>query len=346
MTTDSGTEVERRQEPPYPMTPAAPGPEIVGQATAIEMSRAVAEVQAAIIVAQRVPRNVATAMGLMRESCTQPALADRAFFRYPRGRDANGQPVIVTGPSVHLARELARCWGNIQYNVIELRRDVGKGESEMQAFAWDVQVNVRSALTFVVPHKRDTKRGAQDLVDMRDIYENNANMGARRLRETIFSVMPTWFVQQAQDLCSHTIAHPAGDKPLGEQIADAIQRFADMQVTRDQLEQKVGRVSGEWQPFDLAMLRVIFTSLRRGEISKDDEFPPPSVTAEEIAEQARRRSPRGRATPRARASAPADATSDAPADVQPSVQAPAQEAVQQPLGGDPAARTFDPGYER
>src|SRR5262245_12533080 len=97
--------------------PAVPTPGFLGQATAIEQSRAVAEVQAAVIVAQQRPRNVNAAVNEMRAACQQPGLAERAFFRYSRG---GGQ---VSGATIHLARELARCWGNIQYGIAELRRD-------------------------------------------------------------------------------------------------------------------------------------------------------------------------------------------------------------------------------
>src|SRR5690606_11464831 len=141
----------------------------------------------------QIPRDLASAVAAMRESCSQPALAERAFFRFPRGGH------VVTGPSVHLARELARCWGNVQYGVQEMRRDDAAGTSEMQAWAWDVQTNTRSSHTFIVPHKRDKRDGPEKLVDMRDIYENNANNAARRLREAIFAVVPMWFTEQAKD---------------------------------------------------------------------------------------------------------------------------------------------------
>ncbi|NUT48090.1 MAG: hypothetical protein HOV94_12385, partial [Saccharothrix sp.] len=131
------------------MPAAAPAARFIGQGTAVEQSRAVAEVQGAIVVAQQCPRNIQAALGQMRDSCAQPYLAEKAFFRFNRG----GKP--VTGLSIHLARELARCWGNLQYGVKELRRDDAKGESEMLAFAWDVQTNPRNETTFIVPHQRD-----------------------------------------------------------------------------------------------------------------------------------------------------------------------------------------------
>lgn len=255
---------------------AAAAPARVGQGTAVEQSRAVAEVQAAIVVAQQCPRDINAAIAEMRQSCRQPYLAEKAFFRFPRA----GQ--TVSGPSVHLARELARCWGNVQYGLIELRRDDQYGESEMQAFAWDVEKNSRNSSTFIVPHKRDTKKdGPKALTDMRDIYENNANNGARRVREAIFAILPPWFVEEAKELCAQTL-RDGGGKPLNIRVADAIKAFEGIGVVADRIETKLGRPSGRWTEHDVSQLQVIFRSIQQGEVTADDEFPAPRVTAEEL----------------------------------------------------------------
>jgi len=253
----------------------APAPAHVGQATAIEQSRAAAEVAAAVHVAQQCPRDLQKALAEMRESCKQLRLAERAFFRYSRGGNT------VTGPTVHLARELARCFGNVQYGIAELARDNGKAESEMQAYAWDVERNTRAAQIFIVPHGRDTKQGVKQLTDMRDIYENNANMGARRLRAQIWAILPPWFVDEAQEICQQTLAD-GGGKPLAQRVGDAIKAFGGQGVTALQLEQKLGRESARWTEHDVAQLQVIFKSLQRGEVKREDEFPPERVTREEI----------------------------------------------------------------
>jgi hypothetical protein len=256
--------------------PRLPAPTRVGQATAVEQSRAVAEVQAAIVVAQQCPRDVQAARLAMQDSCSQTYLAEKAFYRYPRG----GQQ--VTGESIHLARELARCWGNVQYGIAELHRDDELGQSEMMAFAWDVQTNSRSSTTFIVPHKRDARGSVQQLTDMRDIYENNANMGARRVREMIFSILPPWLTEEAKELCNKTLAG-GGGKPLAQLVSDVITAFADLGVAPDQLEQKVGQSKDRWNTYDVAQLRVIWRSIRRREVTVEDEFPPPRVSVEEIA---------------------------------------------------------------
>lgn len=250
-------------------------PSRIGQATAVEQSRAVAEVQAAIVVAQQCPRNMQTVLAAMREACAQKGLAERAFYRYPRA----GQ--TVTGPSIHFARELARCFGNVQYGIAELRRDDEHGQSEVQAYAWDVQTNTRSTTVFVVPHKRDTKEGVKPLVDMRDVYENNANSGARRLREMILAILPAWFVEEAKERCAATLTD-GGGLPMATRVANSISHFAALGVTADQLEQKLGRPSARWTEFDLAALAVTHRSLQRGEVTREEEFPPPRVTVAEV----------------------------------------------------------------
>jgi hypothetical protein len=259
------------------MRPAA-APTRIGQGTAIEQSRAVAEVQAAIVVAQNCPRDINAAIAEMRQSCQQLFLAERAFFRYSRG---SGN---ITGASVHLARELARCWGNIQYGLVEMRRDDEYAQSEMQAFAWDVEKNSRNSSTFIVPHKRDQKSGPKQLTDMRDIYENNANNGARRVREAIFAILPPWFVEEAKQICTKTLAD-GGGKPLPQRIADAIRAFEGIGVVQDRIETKLGRPSGKWTEHDVAQLLVAFQSIQRGEVTADEEFPLPRVTVDEIAKQ-------------------------------------------------------------
>jgi len=249
-------------------TPAA-GPARIGQATAVEQSRAVAEVQAAVIVAQQCPRSVQLAIEAMKDACAQKELADEAFFEYNRGDGT------VQGPSVHLARELARCWGNIQYGVRELARDDEHAQSEMQAWAWDIQTNTRSSLDFIVPHKRDGKKGqpATELTQMRDIYENNANNGARRLREAIFTVLPVWFRARAEQLCQETL-EKGGDIPLAERIANAVTAFEGLRVTPAQIAAKFSRPTVEdLTAAHVAKLGVIYKSIQQGTVTVADEFP-------------------------------------------------------------------------
>lgn len=251
--------------------PAAPA----SQATHIEQSRAIAEVQAMVIVAQNIPRSEPMAISKIMESCGQKLLAERAFFKFPRG----GQ--TVSGPSIHLATELARCWGNIDYGIKELSRNDDKAESEMIAFAWDVQTNTRAETSFIVPHKRDKRGGAETLTDMRDIYENNANNGARRLREMIFRVIPPYVRYQAEDACRQTLEKGESSEPLPVRIAKMLKAFAEISVSKERIEAKIGMKAEAMTTQDLVNLRISLQSIKRQEVSAEEEFP--SVAAATLA---------------------------------------------------------------
>lgn len=265
-----------------------PLPSGATEAAGIERARAVAEVQAMVLVAQQCPRNVAAALARMEESCSQMGMAEKAFYSYSRGGGA------VSGPTVHLMKELARVFGNTTYGISELRRDDQRRESEVQAWAWDLETNTRAVQNFIVPHKRDKRGGAVELTDLRDIYEATANSGARRLREAIKSVLPVWFVERAEELCRQTLAGGKGDKPLAERIAGAIKAFEkDLGVTVDQMEQRVGRPSGKWTVHDVTQLTVTYRAIQKNEMDAEDAFPPVRVTAEELTAAPESEAPNG-----------------------------------------------------
>lgn len=264
--------------------PPAQGPDRVGQSTAVEQSRAVAEVQAAIYVARQFPRDVGRSRSSMQAACGTLALAEKAFYKFPR---AGGS---VEGSTIHLAKTLAQAWGNIQYGVSEMRRDDEYRQSEMQAWAWDVEANTRHVLTFIVPHAKFAKGKVEALLDLRDIYENNANNGARRLREAIFAVIPDYFIDEAEDLCRETLNKGDG-KPIEQRVGGAIAVFTALGVTEAQLEQKLGRKKDQWTGADIAQLLITHKSIDRREITVAEAFPQARVTGAEITSKAKRNAP-------------------------------------------------------
>lgn len=250
--------------------------QVASQATAVEQARAVAEVAAAVRVAQDNPRDTTRAIAQMEQACRQPALANRAFYSLPR---AGGR---VEGSTVHLARELARCWGNIDYGIREMRRDDDAGQSEMQAWAWDQEANVRSTRSFIVPHERMAKKQRQKLTDLGDIANNNNSVAARAVRETIFTVLPVWFREQAESIATSTL-QDGGGKTLEQQVAEVVAQYGQhFNVTVKQLEDRLQRKTGAWTPQDIGGLRVLGGELARGEKRAEEEFPAEVLTGDAI----------------------------------------------------------------
>lgn len=281
----------------------------VAGVVAIESERAVAEAQGKLVLAKRFPRDQYAAFEAMRAACLRPGLASEAFYEFKRGDGT------VRGPSIRLAEELARCWGNVEYGMRELSNDAAAHSSELLAFAWDLETNVQSSQQFTVRHKRD---GGGMLTSERDIYEIGANMGARRMRSRILAILPADFVDAAVQLCTETAKKTEG--PIGESVKKLITAFAAFGVTSAALEQKLGHALASATPDDFVTLRGIYNAINKGGAKAADYFTPPEIAAPAAAAQP--------AATTAPAAAPAQqANAATPAAAKPAATPPAQPAA-------------------
>ena len=229
----------------------------------IESSRAGAEAQGKLVIAKNFPRDEVEVYAKAMEACKRKSLAEKATYSYPRAGST------ISGPSIRLAEELARCWGNIDFGVKELSQK--EGESEMQAYCWDMETNTISSQTFVVPHVIDTTSGPKKLTKHRDIYENNANMAGRRLRARILAVLPPDLVEAAVNECKKTLAGN-NEIPLSDRIkkmAVALEKFG---VKTDVIEKRLERKLETMTADDLAEYIGIYNSLKDGNTSVSDWF--------------------------------------------------------------------------
>lgn len=234
---------------------------------AIEQSRAVAEALGKIQIAKAYPRSLAEAYANVEKSCSRPSFADIATYAYPRGGNT------VTGPSIRLAEELARCFGNIQYGIRELSQR--PGESEMQAFAWDMENNVERTMNFTVKHERHTKSGVTKLTDPRDIYEMTANQGGRRVRACILAVIDRDLETFALDVCKRALAG-GGNLSITDTIRKLVSEFGKLGIQAQHIEQRMGVKLDDLLPDQIAELRGIYNSLRDGMTRASDWFSVPA----------------------------------------------------------------------
>ena len=219
-----------------------------------DTQRAIAEVQAAVVMAKRFPRDQRASMGRILQACTRATLADQAIYQYKRGDG------LVTGPSIRLAEAIAQQWGNLTFGMREL--DQESGVTVCEAFAWDLESNTRSTKVFHVPHKRVTKRGTQLLTDPRDIYELAANMGARRMRNCILAVIPGDVVEAAVQQCDVTQANNTDASP--EAVQALLEAFNGFGVTQQQIEDYIQHPVGAIKVPGMLRLRRVFASIKDG----------------------------------------------------------------------------------
>lgn len=229
---------------------------------AASQQREMAEVQGAIAIAKRFPRDEQAAMDRILNACSRPGLAEAATYTYARGGSE------VTGPSIRLAEAIAQTWGNLAFGIRELEQR--NGESTVEAFAWDMEHNTRQVKVFQVPHERHTKRGVTKLTDPRDIYELIANQGARRLRACILGVIPGDVIDTAVAQCEVTLKTRVEVTP--ERLAKMLETFKTFGVTKKHVEARIQRSLDAITPVQFLQLGKIANSLRDGMSKPADWF--------------------------------------------------------------------------
>lgn len=229
------------------------------------VARSEKEVEGQIVMAKKFPRDMLSCIQRIKDNCKRRKLAEKAMYAYPRG----GQ--MVTGPSIRLAEVIAQSWGNISFGVREVSSM--DGESLIEAFAWDLETNVRQSKSFKVPHIRYSKQyGNKKLIDPRDIYEMVANQGARRLRSCILGVIPLDIVEEATEECTKTLANQ-NSEPIQDRISKMLQAFTNQfQVTKEMLEARLGHDLAVTSEMELIDLRKIFNSLKDKMSKRGDWF--------------------------------------------------------------------------
>ena len=236
-------------------------------------SRQTQEVQGQIIMAKRFPRDYVASCNRIMQACQRKGLAEKAMYEYPRG----GTKVV--GPSIRLAEALAQNWGNMRFGIVELEQKAG--ESQVMAYAWDLETNTRQEKIFSVPHVRGTKKGNVALKDPRDIYEMVANQGARRLRACILGIIPGDVVEDAMEQCNQTLIGQS-EKPLIDLVKSMASAFkSDFAVPLEAIEKYIGCKSEAFSMNDLVRLKRVYTSLKDGMAKREEIFELPGVEKNE-----------------------------------------------------------------
>lgn len=236
----------------------------------VEKTRALQEVQGAIFMARQFPRNEVLAARKIMESAKRLTLAEKATYCFPRG----GQQ--VKGASVRAAEAIAKYWGNISYGIKELSQNTADHSSEVLAYAWDLESNVRAERVFKVPHIRYSKAGGNTiLTDPRDIYEKIANDGARRKRAVLLEILPGDVVEDFLNECEKTLIG-SNTKPLKERVNDMLKMFEELGVTQEMIEKSVGTKCDNFIPKNIVDLGGVYNSIKNNFAPLSQFFDVPS----------------------------------------------------------------------
>lgn len=243
------------------------GPE---QGLAVKGSEAVAEVQAAAVLAMQNPRDELEAWERVAQSCKRPGFADGAEYSYTRG-DSH-----VSGPSVKLAREMARCWRNIRYGIRVL--DMTREEVQVEGWAWDLETNARVSSEARFARRVQRRRGEETVwveADERNLRELVNKHGAIAVRNAILQLLPPDMVDAALKLARKTMAGAVDEKleqNREEVLGKVMAAWQSYDVTTPMLEKYLGKLVGDWTGEDVAKLRAAYESVRDGNSDPAEYF--------------------------------------------------------------------------
>lgn len=225
---------------------------------------ALQEIQGAMILAKRFPRDWATCYGRVIESCKRKSLALVAEYSFPRGGTQ------IKGPSVNLARAMAQCWGNIRYG-LDIIRDDDEIRS-VRAWAWDIETNTKISAddTFKKVVQRKNKSGTTEWIkcDERDLRELTNRRGAIAVRNCILQVLPRDLAEDAIGQCHATLKESFKDIQLEKKTL--IIEFGKLGVSPEALHEFLG--TDEWLADHIVELQAVLNSIRDGNSKASEIF--------------------------------------------------------------------------
>lgn len=264
----------RQRQEDVAMMPGAMAAQTMNSVQLATNAREIARIQGEIYMAKQFPRNYQQALVNIQAVCSRPSLASSAVYQYAKGGTQ------VYGPSIRLAEQLARCWGNVRSGW-ETQEELPE-RCVVRTYAYDVETNVQAERIFTVPMIRHTRQGDVKLTDPRDRYEMCANQAARRLRACILEVLPVDIIDYAVDQCKQTIESNVRITPeTGTQLVDAFRKFG---VNKAQIEALIQRHLDALDARSYLRLQTIWTSLSDGS-GKPDDFFDMSIVEEKVPEK-------------------------------------------------------------
>ena len=229
-----------------------------------ESSRTLGEIQAMLTVAASRPRNELRCIEKITNACQRQRLAELSEYSYAKG----GQS--IAGATIRLMEVIGQNWGNMTWGFRELSQIPGK-ESAVQAFAWDLENNVKVTRDFVVSHSIKARGSLKTLTDPREIYELVANQAQRRVRTCLENCIPKDVIDDAREACQKTLVEKCDVTP--ERIKAMQEKFATkFHISKDQLETRIQRKLSAIQPAQFLSLGRIFNSISDGMSEPRDWF--------------------------------------------------------------------------
>jgi hypothetical protein len=240
--------------------------------TASAVAREEAELKAAIVLARQCPRHELAAYQRIKSAMSRPTMAADARYSFPRG----GQQVI--GPSVYLAREAARHWGNLRYGTRIVSMDAEY--IHVKGYCHDIETNSYNESEDKFPAKVQRKNHALKQTewvtpDERDLRELINKRAAICMRNAILQCLPSDVIEDAMEAAEQTLVDAEAERLKDDPeavIRKMVEAFKPMGITIEMLEGLVGHALQLCTAKEIADFKAIYKSIIDGQSKREDYF--------------------------------------------------------------------------
>lgn len=241
-------------------------------------AQARAAVEARYVMALRNPRDVDRARAAILKSCARPGFAEKAIYAKPQaGARPDGK---VRGPSIRLAEEMARAFGNIMCEVATVYDDdemriVRVTVTDLETNAtWPKDVTVPKRVERKSPKDREIL-GERTNVDGEKVYIVRATddetlirenaLASKAVRNGILRIIPSDVVEDALARAKETNSTPAKGVDLEARRKKIFDGFAEVGVAPDKVKWYVGHDMATISPEEWTELGELRNAIRDGE---------------------------------------------------------------------------------
>jgi hypothetical protein len=218
-----------------------------------------------VIGAQKVAVPREEAKVLQRLKVLAAAAGEEWYYRYPAKEKRTGKTTWIEGPSIKLANDLGRLYGNdeIETRVIDL------GDSWL-IYARFTDYETGYSLTRPFQQRKSQKTMGDDADRQRDIaFQIGCSKAIRNVTCNALQTYADFAFQEAKNSLVNKVG---GDLPKWRDVT--LKRLDERGIELKRVEAVMGRGAGDWLAPDVAQVMAMMKAIKDGMATADEQFPP------------------------------------------------------------------------
>ena len=242
-----------------------------------------AEIESALILAKKFPRNQEQARIELLNACKRLKFAEKAKYRKPVGKKLNEETkkweqTYAEGPSIRFAEEAIRAWGNIKIQHATIYEDDMKRISQLRVI--DLEKNTTYGRQMVINKFIERKNPVgREIISERvnsrnettylvkatddEVTQKEAIQLSKEIRNLALRQIPQDIIDEGMETVEDIILKGVSEDPAAakRKIFDS---FNEIGIKPEEIEKYVGHQLDILTSAELVDLRKVFTSIKDG----------------------------------------------------------------------------------